>query len=46
MPNVTDERLCWLIVRDDLRKRTSKLRFFGWFTVLFSRTPRAATMGG
>ncbi|MFF3948890.1 hypothetical protein ACFYYN_29265 [Streptomyces sp. NPDC001902] len=46
MPNVTDERLCWLIVRDDLRKRTGKLRFFGWFTVLFSRTPGGAAMGG
>lgn len=46
MPNVSDERLCWLIVRDDLRKKTSRLRFFGWFTILFSRSSGIAAMGG
>jgi len=46
IPHVTDERLCWLIVRDDLRKKTSRLRFFGWLTVLFSGQPDGATFGG
>jgi hypothetical protein len=47
IPNVTDERLCWLIVREDLRKRTGKLGALGWFTVLFGgRTPSRARLGG
>lgn len=46
IPNVTDERLCWLIVREELQKKTSKLRFFGWVTVLFSGRTAGATFGG
>ncbi|MDN3023464.1 hypothetical protein [Streptomyces sp. S.PB5] len=46
IPNVTDERLCWLIVRDELRRRTGRLRFFGWATVLFSGRPGNAAFGG
>ncbi|WP_432173456.1 hypothetical protein [Streptomyces sp. Tue6028] len=26
---MTDERLCWLILRDELRERSSRLRFLG-----------------
>ncbi|MFE2531575.1 hypothetical protein [Streptomyces sp. NPDC059371] len=26
---MTDERLCWLILRDELRQRSGKLRFLG-----------------
>jgi hypothetical protein len=46
IPNVTDERLCWLIVRDELRRKSSKLRFLGWSTVFFSRRPGDAAFGG
>ncbi|MFE2579113.1 hypothetical protein [Streptomyces sp. NPDC059378] len=46
IPNVTDERLCWLIVREELQKKTSKLRFLGWVTVLFSGRTRGARLGG
>ncbi|MEU1620011.1 hypothetical protein ABZ479_22260 [Streptomyces sp. NPDC005722] len=46
MPNVTDERLCWLVVRDELRKKAGRLRVFGWITVLFSRNDGATTTGG
>ena len=46
VPDVTDERLCWLIVRDDLRRKSSKLRLLGWFTVLFSGRPGGAAIGG
>lgn len=46
IPNVTDERLCWLILRDELRRKNSKLRFLGWFTVLASRRSVGAEIGG
>ncbi|MFH9983031.1 hypothetical protein ACH4ND_28135 [Streptomyces sp. NPDC017179] len=43
---MTDERLCWLIVRDELRRKSSKLRFLGWFTVLAGRQSVGAEIGG
>lgn len=46
IPNVTDERLCWLIVREELRRRSGRLRFFGWFTLLLSGRTDRATFGG
>src|SRR5262249_26089356 len=44
--SVTDERLCWLIVRDELHRRSGKLRFLGWITVLSSRRASGAAIGG
>ncbi|PBC77798.1 hypothetical protein BX265_2555 [Streptomyces sp. TLI_235] len=34
LPNVTDERLCWLAVREELRKKAHKVGLFGWITAL------------
>ncbi|MBY8886822.1 hypothetical protein K7472_18400 [Streptomyces sp. PTM05] len=51
VPNVTDERLCWLAVRDHVDKRSRKLGFFGWFSVLASARaggggPTSTGLGG
>jgi hypothetical protein len=45
IPNVTDERLCWLVLRDELRKKSSKLGFLGWLTVFTSRQAEGAEIG-
>ncbi|MEV6193377.1 hypothetical protein AB0M19_13370 [Streptomyces sp. NPDC051920] len=45
IPNVTDERLCWLVLRDELRKRSSKLGLFGWISVFTSRQAAGAEIG-
>nr|WP_243876745.1 hypothetical protein [Streptomyces sp. 846.5] len=37
-PQLNDDRLCWLAVRDQLGKKSRRLGVFGWITVL--RRPR------
>ncbi|RKE20079.1 hypothetical protein [Streptomyces sp. TLI_171] len=32
--NVTDERLCWLLARDQLAKQSARPGAFGWFTLV------------
>jgi len=46
IPNVADERLCRLIVHDEMRERARKLGFFGWITLPFSFATDGATVGG
>ncbi|MFD5518341.1 hypothetical protein [Streptomyces sp. NPDC127066] len=46
IPNVTDERLCWLVLRDELRKKSGRLGLFGWLTVLAGRGAEGAEIGG
>ncbi|PWI41102.1 hypothetical protein [Streptomyces sp. ICBB 8177] len=50
VPNVSDERLCWLAVRDHVDRRSRKLGFFGWFSVLASARagggPTSTGLGG
>ncbi|MFI9269839.1 hypothetical protein ACIGXM_03845 [Kitasatospora sp. NPDC052896] len=46
LPNVTDERLCWLVVRDELHKKSSKLGVFGWITILGGGRRGGAALGG
>ncbi|MFJ7964411.1 hypothetical protein [Streptomyces sp. NPDC096324] len=46
IPNVTDERLCWLVLRDELSKRSSKRGFLGWFGALITRNVEGAEISG
>jgi hypothetical protein len=34
VPQVSDDRLCWLAVRDQVNKKANKLGPFGWLTLL------------
>lgn len=34
IPHVTDERLCWLAVRDELGQKARKRGVFGWLSLL------------
>ena len=46
VPNVSDDRLCWLSVRDSLDKKARKLGFFGFLAVMGGRTRGGARLGG
>ncbi|MEV8094131.1 hypothetical protein [Kitasatospora sp. NPDC085879] len=43
VPNVTDERLCWPAVREDLRKKAHTVGLFGWITALGAVGGRSGT---
>jgi hypothetical protein len=34
IPNLTDDRLCWLAIREQLSKKAHKVGPFGWLTAL------------
>ncbi|QMU75512.1 hypothetical protein GXW83_06905 [Streptacidiphilus sp. PB12-B1b] len=50
VPKVSDERLCWLAVRDQLNKKANKLGPLGWLTALAGAGnrggQRASGLGG
>ncbi|MFD8480204.1 hypothetical protein [Kitasatospora sp. NPDC059673] len=51
VPNLSDDRLAWLAVRDQLNKKARRPGAFGWFTALFGLLSlragaRAAGMAG
>jgi hypothetical protein len=37
VPKLTDDRLCWLAVRDHVEKKTSKVGLFGWMSAMGAR---------
>ncbi|MFF0388599.1 hypothetical protein ACFYS8_07870 [Kitasatospora sp. NPDC004615] len=36
VPNLSDDRLAWLAVRDQLNKKARRPGAFGWFTAIFA----------
>ncbi|MEU5388189.1 hypothetical protein ACFVT9_18865 [Kitasatospora cineracea] len=36
VPNLPDDRLCWLAVRDQVGRRAARPGAFGWLTALFA----------
>lgn len=48
VPNVSDDRLCWLAVRDSLDKKARKLSLFSVLAIIgsASRSRGAARLGG
>jgi hypothetical protein len=46
VPKLTDERLCWIAVRDHVAKKSSKVGLFGWFAALGGAGGGARTSSG
>ena len=46
VPQLNDDRLCWLAVRDRLNKKANKLGPFGWLTALAGGAPGRGSRSG